>query len=279
MLSCSLDFNVNDDLSSLRQSLARLSPILRAGPAIEWRLDCTQTDYLGPYFAALIVAIHRRAEKLGQRGSVLLPKDPKKLRAFCEFSGLTEIFEGGKQPSPDHPQSETVPVTEFSRATAGQAQSLFRLIRRHVDLSSEARDSLGVGIGEIAQNVEDHSQSSIGGVLCARYIRRSAEVRVGIVDCGLGISATLSHRFPAASQSLTALRLVLGGGHSAKTHGRNMGLGISNLAKIIQNVGGELVLISGDGSARLQSGRAEILETEVVPFPGTAVFFRMSVDH
>ncbi len=275
MLNCKVDFCVDDQHQSIRQLLRVTSPLFRAGAASPWRLDCSRADYLGPWAAAVLYALSLRAEQQRTSHSVILPTSPARLRAYCEYSGLARHFESGPQPNPDHPATETVPICAFERATLDQASPLVRLIRRHSHIDEDAEAYLRTCISEVAQNVEDHSRSPIGGVLSAKFLRNASEVRVAMVDCGLGIPSTLGVRYPGLTGSIDAIGKVLEGYHSAKTLGRNQGLGIRNLSDIVCNLGGELSIASADALALVRPGRRPSIESEAFSFPGTAVFFRL----
>lgn len=102
--------------------------------------------------------------------------------------------------------------------TAGfrDADPVIELVRAHVKISEDMEEYLRSCINEVIQNIQDHAKSKIGGVLYARFMTASSEVRIAIVDRGDGIYTTLKRRYPDTTE-LTALDRVLGAGQSHPT--------------------------------------------------------------
>lgn len=130
-------------------------------------------------------------------------------------------------------------------------------------------------VQEVTQNVVDHAASSIGGVMSARYFAASNEVRVGIVDRGMGIGTSLRGKHPDTKDSFVALTRVIEGGYSSKSRPNNMGLGVSNLFQLTNTIGGRICVISGDARAEVHPGGKPSVETLPFLFPGTGVFFSL----
>ncbi|MBW2703204.1 MAG: hypothetical protein JRF33_20480 [Deltaproteobacteria bacterium] len=249
--------------------------MLEQGSGAACTLDFSSCRYLGPDAAALIYAVWLEADRLGQHPRVVLPQDPPQLQAFCSFSNLAHLLEGAPPVDQNHPQSETVPLRQFSGALWTEPNAVIDLVKKHVDFSTEQEDYLRTCMNEVVQNIADHARSHIGGVWCARFISSADEVRVAIVDRGLGILETLRKRYPQIISSRQALQCVFQGNYSSKSHKRNMGVGISNLARIISYKRGNLCIFTGNAYADLTSSTPYFREGDFF-FPGTAVFFTLS---
>jgi hypothetical protein len=277
MISCLVDFQVDDTPESLRAFLVRLKPVLDHKGSGSWAIDCSSCTYLGPNAAAVLGALWLQARN-ECAASIVLPREPPKLDAFCAFSGLKHLVLGEPPPDPSHPDCETVPITQFSMARWNEPDSIVHLIRRHMDLEKGFEDYLRTALNEVVQNIEDHAESPIGGVWCARYLSGKREVRVAVVDLGKGIAASLASRFDEAKVPYRALQMVFEGNYSSKSRKNNLGVGISNLAFIVRELKGELFILSDDGLAVLTRKRkTPTFETTAVRFPGTAVFFSLRV--
>lgn len=231
-------------------------------------------EYLGPWAASVLFATVLRGRQLGQDPKVELPTAPVELRAYCAFSGMSMHFAGGPAPEPDHRDCETIPLMQFREARGDLANGLLKLVRRHRAIDLDTEDNLRTCVQEVTQNVIDHSDSPIGGVMSARYFSASQEVRVGIVDRGMGVLASLRRARPAVKDAETALRLISRGGVSSKSRPNNMGLGVSNLFCLMDIVQGRIAVFSSDAVARSVGSSVEIERTRTV-FPGTAVFFTL----
>lgn len=273
-----LEGAIDDDARDMSVLLRRLNEIHREASDRKWQIRCGGCTYLGPWAATVLLAAFLRGVELRQQPRIKLPRAPDApaaLLAYCEFSGMSHRFESGRTPNPDHPDCETVPLTDFRRANWNLSDGVIRLLRRHMELSDESEDQVRTCIGEVAQNVEDHARSSIGGILSARYFERFGEVRVAIVDRGIGIGASVRSTRAQTTGSLEALRLVIEGGFSSKSRPNNMGLGVSNLFRLIASSRGKIAVYSGDAMAEAHQGGTPRAQTVDFDFPGTAVFFTL----
>jgi signal transduction histidine kinase len=102
------------------------------------------------------------------------------------------------------------------------------------------------------------------------------QVRVAIVDRGVGICTTLQRRHPDTTPD-NALQRVLEGKYSAQSRPNNAGLGLSILRDMISYAKGDFVLISDVSGAHCKGSYGN--EPFIVPrgFPGTAAFFTLPV--
>ncbi len=255
-----------------------LAPIHEAVPEHRWKLNCRGCEYLGPWAASLLYATFLRGQQLSQFPRVHLPNGPPPLAAFCEFSGMALHFARGRVPDPNHPQCETVPLEAFVTASWDRSAGIIRLLNRHMELDQDSEDQVRMCVQEVTQNIVDHSHSPIGGVLSARYIESSSEVRVGIVDRGVGIACALRRQHPDTTTSTIALSRVVRGGFSSLSRPNNMGIGVSNLFNLVRTVGGRMAVFTGDAYAEVHSPNAEpVIRMTGCDFPGTAVFFSLPI--
>jgi len=269
----SLSGNIDDDARDMKSALRLLDQIHQETTNRKWQVRCGDARYLGPWIASVLLSGVLVGKQRGQNPRVKLPQSPAKLVAYCVFSGMEYEFAGGQRPNPEHPNSETVPLSAFSQASWGLSEGIVRLIRRHTLLSNESEDGLRTCIQEVTQNVVDHSRSPIGGVMSARYFSEPNEVRVGIVDRGIGIGAALRTRYPDTASSYLALSRVIGGGYSSYSRPNNMGLGVSNLFSLVRHAHGRIAVFSGDAVAESHAASPPTIESLDFAFPGTAVFF------
>jgi hypothetical protein len=275
----SVDFTVDDSKAALVPFLERLGPLVGPSSPTPWRIDLSDCEYLGPDAAAILFALLAQARISNREWAILLPKGPPALVGFCRFSGLHHEIYGSGEPEKDHPASETVRLARFMKATWHRPDPVVQLVRRHFDLNLESEDYLRTCMGEVLQNIEDHSWSPMGGVLCARYPSATRQVRVAVVDRGLGILTTLRKHYPTLTSPMEALERVVQGGYSARSLRRNAGVGLRNLATFATAQGGNLTLVSGPAVLEMTAAnRRPRVERCAFDFRGTAVFFTLNVD-
>jgi len=270
-----LQGNIDDDSRDLQQLLQQLSEIHSTTSGVKWRLKCRECRYLGPWSASVMYAAFLRGKELGQHPKISLPDEPEALKAYCIFSGMSKEFAGGQAPSPDAPECETIPLKRFSEASWNLPDGIIKLLNRHTEVDQEREDQISTCIHEVTQNVVDHAESSIGGVMSARYFEKTAEVRVGIVDRGVGIAAKLKKKFSDTTGSIMALHRVIQGGYSSQSRPNNMGLGVSNLFALVKSAQGRMAVFTGDAVAEVHAGSPPTVQSVPFHFPGTAVFFSL----
>ena len=272
-----VDFNIDDTKASVTQLISRLGPLLADDPPEEWTIDMAGCHYLGPDAAVIIWSTVKLARSEGHSATVFLPTEPLQLHGFCRYSGLRHLILGEEAPDPDHPDNETIPIEEFEAATWNRPDAIVKLISRHTELDRDTEDYLRNCVAEAAQNIEDHADSPIGGISCARYLQNRNEVRIALIDRGEGIWNTLKRQYPDIPNAATALQMVLKGDHSSKSRETNAGMGISLLASIVQHLKGRLLIISQNAIADTSGGNKPNVEVREWNFPGTCIFFTLPV--
>lgn len=279
MLLRAPNFKVDDRYETVTEFCGLLDAIWKCGPGEPWTLDLRNCEYLGPDAAVLTYSTFLVGASLGQRPKVLQPTSPPKLDAFCLFSGLRHYLEKGKRPSPNDPQSETLPLNQFFEVIGNQSAPLVGLVRRHMDTLSEDNETyLSTAFQETVQNIADHADSPIGGISCARFFSKSSEARLAFVDRGVGFAGSLRKRLGPLS-SMDALKKVLNEQMSARSRENNQGLGLFYLSQFVRNLGGELVIVTGNAVAHFFSPSSTWAYNAVDwNFPGTGVFLCLRLD-
>lgn len=282
IIDCSVGFMLNDTPKAIQQFLKQINPILNSKPSDSWKLDLAKCQYIGPDAAVIILALARKAEIKGQTCEVIPPKKPEKLRRFCELSGLNHFLFDTPMPM-DRPDSEVAPLRILDKADYIQTPvPLVRLIKKHIHISKDMEERyknkeyyLATCLNEAVQNVQDHAQSPIGAITCARFHKKETEIRIAIVDLGLGIFTTLKKAYPDTSNTVIALRRVIQGRFTAGSRKNNLGLGLSNLAGIVRQLQGQFMIITGNAMfVQKKEGKEQYFPTRFT-FPGTGVFFKL----
>lgn len=272
---CIVEGMLNDSPHSIKSLLRRLAPIY-AQDVTAWRVDLSQCTHIGASAAATVTAVYLNATQRGVDATVVPPLTSSVLDPFVTFPAVAQHLAG--KPLPTSDPGFAVPVRVQTTANFNDPDPIVALISRHRPLNVDAEEYLRICINEVIQNVEDHARSPVGCVTCARFSNDVGEVRVAIVDSGIGIGTTLRSRYPGITSAADALARVLEGGYSAKSRPNNMGVGISNLANIvIRQLNGELLIASEDAVAEGTAGKFPGADSLGVRFPGTAVFFSVPI--
>jgi len=265
-----IDFSLNDNRKDLLALLKRLQPIWDSAEDIIF--DLSDCRYIGPDAVAVLAAAYFQKRRDGLEVKIALPTGPRPLVAFTQFSGLQHLFGLGEIPDVTHPQCVTVPLRQLETARHNDTEPIFQLIECHSDLDEDTKQIIGVALSEVLQNVQDHANSPIGAVTCARFLSGSNEIRIAVVDAGEGILRTLRRTYPLMQDTAEALRSVAAGGYSARSRPNNGGLGISNLCLVTSGKGGALTLVTDGGYLEQRKQRRYAANLDL-HFPGTGVFF------
>jgi hypothetical protein len=278
--TCKIDFCVNDQLTSVTALLERLEKAVQdRGPGTR-SIDLGKCQYLGPDATVLLAAAVLEMRRTGQRPNLIHPDGPAELRAFWRFSGLQELQTQDPADKPGDPPDgrppTVMPIRRLETATFNDADPVIKLAQLHTELSRDSEEELRVCVNEVVQNIEDHSESLIGGVMSARFIEYNQQVRVAIVDRGVGICTTLKKRFDDVTPK-TALQRVIKGEYTALSRPNNLGLGISNLWNIVRRLRGDIFIVSQDAAIESRAGNDFPARELPCRYNGTGVFFTLPV--
>lgn len=274
---CSIDFNVDDRLKSIQTLVDRLKDWVDLPPSHPVILDLSKCRYLGPYAVTILGALVLDFRRCGISAQLIPPEGPPELISFYRFSGLQKLGEGGgvEERHTEVTEYPVSPLRQLRTARLNDPDPIINMLHRYCKLESEVEEYLRICINEIIQNIEDHAVSSIGGLISARYLSGERSVRVAIVDRGIGICTTLSRRISDTTAENVIPR-VLEGHYSAQSRANNMGLGLSNLAAIIKQLEGDLLILSERSIAERRKGSSShpLMSCR---FGGTGVFFSLPV--
>lgn len=274
-----LQGNINDRLNSFIYVARELAPLRhrREGDRVE--LDLTQLRYLGPDGVCLIAGAIMEARERGVVIDVRVPNEPAPLVAFLAFSGFNRWILGTAPPESGHPDNVTVPIRQFHQSRHQDPKPIVDLINRFEPVTDDLKLSLEICVAELVQNVEDHAQSPIGALGCARFLRNVRQVRFALVDFGEGVLNTLRRAHPEVASGRQALESIARGGYSARSRRNNLGQGITNLRSIVTEAfAGNAYIVSGDAAGEFRSNAPSRYRTLDYTFGGTAVCFTLPTE-
>jgi len=276
-ITATIHFSVNDRVRSIRRLIEEISCFAAREEGQILRIDLRKCQYLGPDAIALLGAVLLDF-KSSTKVEVLGPEGPPALRTFFEACGLETLIHG-VQSVPKNPNLElpnVLSLTQFQKASFQDADPIMKMLHRFDAIDPEQEESLRVCVNEAIQNVQDHAKSPVGAMMTARFMAKDKEVRVAIVDRGIGVRSSLSKRYPDTTPE-NVMQRVLSGNYTALSRENNKGLGLSLLASIVENLGGDLFILSESSTAELRRGSKKSFMKLTSGFRGTGVFFTLPV--
>lgn len=142
---------------------------------------------------------------------------------------------------------------------------------------------------ELLRNVLQHSDDSLGAIVGAQLNDKGSHsdhpvFQVAVADRGSGIRATLSRTHPEVVDDDVALEQALWPYHSGafapgKAGGlENAGLGLFYISEMAKELGGRLLVASGDSALLVDPRLQHRIERLKVGFPGTLVAFEIPTE-
>lgn len=126
---------------------------------------------------------------------------------------------------------------------------------------------------ELLQNVFEHAESSVGCIAHARWYVRDGNVRLAVVDAGIGIPSALRRRRVQGMQRLVDADVIAAAVTqeklSSRLGGRPGGLGLKHVREFVVQRQGSVTVISQ--GAKVTFGSKGIKKVKSLYFGGTAV--------
>lgn len=192
-----------------------------------------------PLVLAMIASIGLKVKSSG--GKVEFKDFIASSRDYFIRMKLPELLNETVKPSKDfnehEPAGRFIPLTIIK--DSDQLTEFLQEMIPLLHLSPEQAEPIRYIVSELVRNVFEHSLSKEGAIICAQYYKKSNMIRIGVVDCGIGIKKSMSPTY-APKTHLESLKLALTPGITGTTRKiggteRNAGAGlffIKSIAKV-----------------------------------------------
>lgn len=150
--------------------------------------------------------------------------------------------------------------------------------RGWVNVSGPARDAIVGQMWEIYANAFEHGESPIGVFCCGQHYPRLEQLKLAVVDFGVGIPSNA--RLFVGNHDLSAgaaLRWAFQQGTTTQPNGMGRGIGLDLLRQFVKLNKGRLEVFSHEGYAVIDEGE-ERYETRRTFFEGTLVNIGLHCD-
>ena len=201
------------------------------------------------------------------------PKDEKLARLFRN-ANWAHFIEPRNCPPSEFKGHSQVPATHFSNGEE-QQRAVNRIINAILgaipDLNRKELSALEWSINEITDNVLNHSQSPIGGLVQVSTFQRTRKrVEYIVADAGVGIPNTLRTTRPELNSDAAALEQAI---REGVTRDKNVGQGngLYGSYQICSHSNGFFQLESGYGKLMFTDRDGLRIGTERIPYEGTLV--------
>lgn len=201
-----------------------------------------------------------------------LPGEAKLARLF-KNAGWAHLIDPIQFPDAGRPRGNHSPALIYKTPDeqyAAVSRTIDIILGSSKGLNRGNLSALEWAINEITDNVLNHADSEIGGILQVTTRREGTVVEVVVCDVGSGIPRTLRSAHREISTDLDALKHAIQEGvtRNSKT---NQGNGLFGSSRIAELSGGQFRIHSGYATLKLDKVKGLHIKKNYVPFKGTLV--------
>jgi hypothetical protein len=240
-------------------------------------LDFSKSGYLDPKFMLPLVATARlyRIEKVDFE--LIEPEDPSSAR-LLQNTNWAHLIWPEKYDARDDRNQLHLSAVQYSTAEdqfAAVDRSIDVILRSVGGLDRDRLKALEWSLNEITDNVLNHAESPMGGLVQVVTFPKKHLVEFYVCDGGVGIPKTLRQGRPQLTDDVSALREAIEEGvtRNPKT---NQGNGLFGTFKCCEVSGGEFDIISGYAGLKHRPGQLHTSKN-AIPLKGT--FVRASINY
>jgi len=159
-------------------------------------------------------------------------------------------------------------------------EKLLDVVRNRFARSEQFLPALSWIVQELIDNIANHAQSPVPGVVCAQYYPSRQRLDLAIWDTGLGLKKTLATRYPIIFSHGDAISKSLEG-DITRDPDAFQGNGLSGAHEIVNANRGEMHIWTGNATYSLLADKKPSfkLTQQNRDLPGTGVLLRLNTDH
>ncbi|MCC2453343.1 ATP-binding protein [Bacillus cereus] len=168
------------------------------------------------------------------------------------------------------PTTRPLELVNYNRSLFWMEQIFIPWLARRLEVQPVALSGISTCVGEIFNNINDHSTEHIGCIYAQHYPRWNL-VKVAISDFGVGVPAAIQSQLPNLTDEEALLQAFEEGFSTQSTPG-NRGAGFTNITKAIEANQGFAYIHSNAGIIKCDSGENGIqISSSTAPgyYPGT----------
>lgn len=273
---------LNETMHFLNENMLRnLDESMYAPKRVQ--VDFSQCEYVEPYhIAPLACMVH---EYLEAGFSIEVCGLREGLQKYFQESGFLDFCGGFYQNDlfPTPRDKNTLPLWRIMDGAHNAYPQLAQSYFESNGLTGKDLQPLNSALGEMMNNVFDHSRCKIPGYTFTQFHPKRKVLCTCVCDLGCTIPISIndylsSQGLPKVS-SIEALKKALERNFSSHTQPHNRGLGLDTLATSVRALHGNFIIASGSVVFTNMEAVGEELYNLEDNFPGTMVVIMLSTDH
>src|SRR6202048_552810 len=209
--------------------------------------------------------------------SLIEPTDPVLRRLFIN-TNWAHFIDPQKYALNDRRRSNNLPALQFLDGDAQHnvVNQAMEILMETIKVQERTQlKALEWALNEITDNVLNHAESSIGGLVQIQSFPSKNRVSFYVADAGLGIPSTLRKAIPAISSDSDALDRAIREGVT-RNKATNQGNGLYGTFKCCEESNGSLLILSNRAVLKYD-GKGLSVKADNVPFRGS--FISATIDY
>lgn len=234
-------------------------------------LDFSRATFLSSAHMLPLVTMCRSYRQQRVSFELILPED-RKTAALISNTNWAHLIDPEKFDSKDENNIRHLSATQFRTASEHHKsvdRSIGLLLQYAEGIDRNRLKALEWSLNEITDNVLNHADSPVGGIMQVVNYRNQRCVELMVCDAGQTIPKSLRQSKLGISDDATAMRRAIEEGVTRNTH-TNQGNGLFGTFKCCDVSGGEFEIISGSVVLRHRPGTLSVTKSNI-PFTGTFV--------
>lgn len=241
-----------------------------------------QYDLIYPEYLAVVVACYKQMKHVGVDIKLDIEHDPTNARVrYCQrldfFKHLE--YDTSERFTRHSSASRFLEIRQFSKQDNHDVfMEVLNIIRDKLNPSLELFALLVYCFWEVIDNIDIHSESGIGGILCAQHYPNAEILRIVFVDNGIGIAESMLRSEIADYSEHSELELVELALEKGVTSGKGMGNGLYYTKRFVEhNKGSSLAVLSSESLVHIDS--QGLSTAKCANWKGTIVYLKIKTDN
>lgn len=243
-------------------------------------LDFTGCSFVNPECITIIVAFVKYIESLGILINMEVNnycEDVDRYMSRIDFYKNVDI-DSEEQFSRWNSEGRFLEITHFDADNAVIiTNDTIKIIRDNCSINDSVLRCLNYCFFEIADNVDTHSCSPIDGYVLVQNYPRRRELKIVIVDTGVGIHESLTKTPGTEYDQLDPKESLEYCIKQEITNGNGMGNGLFHTSEFIKENKGEMIIYSGGNYLQINNGITNIFNGTY--WQGTIIYLKIYTDN
>lgn len=154
--------------------------------------------------------------------------------------------------------------------------NILRVIRDNCNIDTSVTNCLNYCFFEMVDNIENHAVSPIGGYTVAQNYSYANELRIVIIDAGIGIHNSLTKTEGTKYEHLSPEESLQFCIRKEVTNGKGMGNGLYHTTEFIKRNNGEMQIYSGENCLYISGSETWIENSSYLQ--GTLIYVKIKTN-